>query len=178
MYDFPDKAKIIKIKVQYNINRPAYTLVILKLGVNWLDFRYENLPLFCFNYGLIGHGEDLCEVEGFKEKNTTGEMINPRGASLRSKVYGRRVMDKKDLRFSSNPMKSLSGGQFSPIPKELLDMMDKMNIQDDHKDTTSQQQQDPIMQDGSSNHKEKKKKMKVLHGRLVSKERSLTQILD
>jgi hypothetical protein len=72
------------------------------------ECAYENLPLFSFNCGLIGHGEGLCEVEGLRV-NFNGCKINPKGAWLRATVYSRRVVDNKDLFFGSNHMKSLSG---------------------------------------------------------------------
>lgn len=34
----------------------------------------------------------------------------------------------KDKRFHNNPMKSISGGQFCLIPKAMLDMMAKLNL--------------------------------------------------
>jgi hypothetical protein len=58
---------------------------------------------------------------------------NPRGAWLRLRNYGRRLIEKKEKDFYSNPLKSLSGGQFSPIPKSLLDQMAAMKL---HKAST------------------------------------------
>lgn len=55
-------------------------------GVSWLNFRFENFPLFCFNCGIIGHGEDTCDMEGLKAENIGGDRINQRGAWLRSKT--------------------------------------------------------------------------------------------
>lgn len=27
----------------------------------WIEFKYENLPLFCFYCGKVGHGNRVCE---------------------------------------------------------------------------------------------------------------------
>jgi hypothetical protein len=99
-----------------------------KDGINWVDFRYENLPMFCFNCGLVGHNEDNCEAPAqlIPEGGT-----NPRGPWLRSNIYGKRVHDNRDKRFNSNPMQSISGEQFSPIPQEMLDMLAKMKLEEE-----------------------------------------------
>lgn len=58
IYDYPDNAKIIKIKVQFDLAKPIRACMYIgndKDGINWVDFRYENLPLFCFKCGFIGH---------------------------------------------------------------------------------------------------------------------------
>jgi hypothetical protein len=44
-------------------------------------------------------------------------VINPRGPWLRSTSYGRRVNDKRNPRFNSNPMKFMSGGVLAPSLK-------------------------------------------------------------
>lgn len=82
IYDYPNNAKIIKIKVQFDINNPIRVgmyIVNENDGINWVDFRYENLPLFCFYYGLIGHSTENCEdVSSVPPKGTT----NPRALGL------------------------------------------------------------------------------------------------
>ncbi|MCI21749.1 zinc CCHC-type-like protein, partial [Trifolium medium] len=79
LYDYPDKARIVKIKVQVNIEEPIRPGIFIgnsKDGITWVDFRYENLPMFCFTCGLVGHNEEKCEgpiteiIEG---------SVNPRG---------------------------------------------------------------------------------------------------
>jgi hypothetical protein len=138
LYDYPGKARIIKVKVLWDINNPIIAGMHIgndQDGITWLDFRYENLPMFCFYCGLVGHVEDTCEA---KPKDIMEETINPRGAWLRSTEYGRRIIDKKDRKFSSNPMKSLSGGLFSPIPQGLLDMMADISLTRDKKTTNAE----------------------------------------
>jgi hypothetical protein len=49
-------------------------------------------------------------------------------------VYGRRILEKKEKNFSSNPLKSLSGGQFSPIPKGLMNKMARLSVNQPQKD--------------------------------------------
>lgn len=127
LYEFIDNAKTIKVKVLFNKNHPIRAGMFIgndKDGITWVDFRYENLPMFCFGCGLVGHNQENCRNSPLPfEKGT-----NPRGAWLRSKSYGRRLIEKKEQDFSSNPRKSMSGGQFSPIPKGLMDKMATMSL--------------------------------------------------
>jgi hypothetical protein len=130
IYDFPDKARIIKIKVHIDTNQPIKPGIFIgnaKDGIKWIDFRYENLPMFCFLCGYIGHNEASCDQP---PTTTTEGEINPRGPWLRATSYGRRINDKRDPRFHSNPTKSMSGGCYSPIPKAMLDMLAKINLEE------------------------------------------------
>jgi hypothetical protein len=88
--------------------------------------------MFCFGCGLVGHSEEKCN-------NNTMPLpegdVNPRGLWLRSNIYGKRVMEKRDKRFNSNPLQSVSGGQFSEIPKAMLDMLARMKLEEDAPNT-------------------------------------------
>jgi hypothetical protein len=131
IYEYPNNAKILKIKVQFNISNPILPGMYIgneKDGINWVDFRFENLPLFCFQCGLVGHSAENCEDEA---KKLPEGAVNPRGPWLRSNIYGKRVHEKKDHPFHSNPMKSVSGKVYSPIPKAMLDMMANLKIKKD-----------------------------------------------
>jgi hypothetical protein len=135
LYDYPQKGRIVKIKVNLNIEEPIRAGLFIgntKDEINWVDFRYENLPLFCFGCGLIGHNEDKCSDP--YEPQFEGE-VNPRGPWLRSNIYGRRVNEHRDKRFNSNPMQSASGGQFSPIPKAMIDMLAKMKLEEEDEES-------------------------------------------
>jgi hypothetical protein len=93
-------------------------------GITWVDFHFENLPMFCFGCGLVGHNIDNCKNHHLPFEGGT----NPGGAWLRSKNYGRRIIERPDKTFCSNPIRSLSGGQFSPIPKGLIEKMAAMKL--------------------------------------------------
>jgi len=127
LYDFPENARIIKVKILFNINTPIRAGMYIgndKDGINWVKFRFENVPMFCFRCGLVGHMVENCRNSPSMAEGAT----NPRGAWLRSRNYGRMYTERNEKTFNSNPVRSLSGGQFSPIPKGLLDYMAHLNI--------------------------------------------------
>ena len=127
LYEFPENAKAVKVKIQFNIAHPIRVGMFIgndSDGIKWVDFRYENLPMFCFGCGMVGHNQENFKNPPFPFEGGT----NPRGAWHRSKSYGRRLIEKKVKTLSSNPIRSLSGGQFSPIPKGLMDKMAAMSL--------------------------------------------------
>lgn len=83
LYEYPDNARILKAKVSFDITsliRAGLYIGNDEDGVNWVDFRYENLPMFCFCCGLVGHNEDNCQSPtSFKFTAMEGS-TNPRGA--------------------------------------------------------------------------------------------------
>jgi hypothetical protein len=79
IYDFPDKARIVKIRVQLDITEPIRPGIFIgntKDEIKWVDFRYENLSMFCFLCGLIGHNENTYSNQ--PQTLEEGE-VNPRG---------------------------------------------------------------------------------------------------
>ncbi|KAK2406057.1 hypothetical protein QL285_041841 [Trifolium repens] len=151
LYDFPDKARIIKIKVQIDTNQPIRPGIFIgntKDGIKWVDFRYENLPMFCFLCGCIGHNDTTCNNQNLAmEEGAT----NPRGPWLRSTSFGRRINEKRDPRFNSNPMKSMSGGCFSPIPKAMLEMLAKMTLEEEAAASPGNNKQPQEQKEGEGN---------------------------
>ncbi|MCH91899.1 hypothetical protein A2U01_0012830, partial [Trifolium medium] len=88
LYDYPQQARIVKIKVHLTVEEPIRPGMFIgnpKDGITWVDFINENIPMFCFTCGLIGHNEDKCDniIQPVPEGS-----VNPRGPWLRSDVYG------------------------------------------------------------------------------------------
>lgn len=54
--------RCLRIRVQIDLQRPLERGRAIHLNdkVYWVTFKYENLPLFCFNCGRILHGEKGC----------------------------------------------------------------------------------------------------------------------
>jgi len=149
VYELSDKAKFVKIKMLFDVSHPIRAGMYIENqvdGVTWVDFRFENLPMFCFYCGLVGHIEENCT-----EKLETGEeadidSVNPRGSWLRSNNYGRRIVEKSEKTFRSNIRNSLSGGQFSHIPKGLTEMMADLKVHTENQDkVTNDQTQDAML---------------------------------
>jgi hypothetical protein len=127
IYDFPGSAKTVKVKINFNVQhpiRPGMYIGNNRDGISWIDFRYENLPMFCFGCGLVGHNIENCRNPHTPYEGGT----NPRGTWLRTKIFGKRIIERPEKTFRSNALNSISGGQFSPIPKGLLNKMASMQI--------------------------------------------------
>lgn len=61
----------LKIQVEININQPLLRGTAVKCNgtTRWLQFKYERCPDFCYNCGVIGHGEKSCN-RSRREENT------------------------------------------------------------------------------------------------------------
>lgn len=59
------EGKHIKALCEMDTTQPMLrgTTVILQGKRCWVDFRYEKSPDFCYNCGIIGHGEKNCNIE-------------------------------------------------------------------------------------------------------------------
>jgi hypothetical protein len=44
-------------------------------GITWVDFRYENLPMFCFGCGLVGHMIENCRNSPIAAEGVTNQGI-------------------------------------------------------------------------------------------------------
>lgn len=54
----------MRLRITMDIRKPLKRrMKIKKAGGEWvwLNFKYEQLPTFCFFCGIIGHSEKLCE---------------------------------------------------------------------------------------------------------------------
>lgn len=52
----------VKVLVEMDLTKPLIrgTTLKYKQAECQIEFRYEQLPLFCFYYGMVGHNEKLC----------------------------------------------------------------------------------------------------------------------
>lgn len=57
---------VLKILAVLDLTKPLQRGTKLKYrqSERWVEFRYEQLPIFCFYCGLIGHNERLCLKRG------------------------------------------------------------------------------------------------------------------
>lgn len=60
-----------KLLVEVYLTKPLVKGTKLRYNgkMRWVEFKYENLPLFCFYCGMVGHGERLCERKKRLPKN-------------------------------------------------------------------------------------------------------------
>lgn len=53
----------MRIRVTMDLSKPLRRRMKLRKAGNewfWINFKYENVPTFCFICGLLGHGEKYC----------------------------------------------------------------------------------------------------------------------
>lgn len=78
------EGKILKMLVEMKLDNPLLrgSKIKLKNEKHWVDFKYENLPVFCFYCGIIWHQERSCalKVNDAKERQVSegqyGEWIH------------------------------------------------------------------------------------------------------
>lgn len=83
--------RCLRIRVSIDITKPLDRGRALDLGRNssWVTFKYEKLPLFCFNCGCIVHGDQGCPVPHPTRLRTVEEPKNW-GVWLRAEDHRRR----------------------------------------------------------------------------------------
>lgn len=178
LYQYPNNVTLIKIKAIIDTTKAiklGFFMGSHKERAIWIDFRYEGLPGFCFNCGVIGHYEDTCSAP----KKSTGNpnFINPLGPWLRSTKYGRRLIDPSERKFSSNPMNSLSYGSYSPIPQGMIKKMADLALASkEKKRNEGKQQKDQHY--NTENEQQEKEKMAISNNSIISASASGHMDLD
>lgn len=56
----------IKLLIEIDVTQPLMrgTTLRFKNQENWISFKYEHLPTFCFYCGCLGHNERICHLRG------------------------------------------------------------------------------------------------------------------
>lgn len=107
MYSYHNRVTLIKVKILNDIKqpiKPGMHICNVKDDQTRVDFKLERRLMFCSNCHIIVHSEDYCPKEN--QKSLGPNIKNPYGPWLISKEYGKRIMDQKENKNSSNPMKS------------------------------------------------------------------------
>jgi hypothetical protein len=63
--------RCLRLRVRLNLHEPLERGRALRLGGKsyWVTFRYEKLPMVCFNCGRVLHGSIGCPVKGKQRRN-------------------------------------------------------------------------------------------------------------
>lgn len=62
IYSYSKVTTIFKVKVLFDVLKPlkpGFYIGNKKQRINWVDFRFEKISMFCFNCDFIGHNEEL-----------------------------------------------------------------------------------------------------------------------
>lgn len=62
--------KILKLLAEVSLAKPLMRESNIKLAneIHWVEFKYNQLPIFCFYCGVVGHPERACELKMFDTK--------------------------------------------------------------------------------------------------------------
>lgn len=74
----------MRVRVTINMSKPLKRRMKIKTAREewfWVNFKYENVPSFCFIRGIIGHSDRFCSQLFEKEEH---EIVKPYGAWLRA----------------------------------------------------------------------------------------------
>jgi hypothetical protein len=85
---------VLRVRVIIDIQKPLERGRSLTIAgkSHWVNFKYENLPIFCFNCGRIVHGEGGCP------KRSQKELKKEWGVWLRAEKYNKQAMGRGDAR--------------------------------------------------------------------------------
>ncbi|MBA0672813.1 hypothetical protein Goklo_007338 [Gossypium klotzschianum] len=89
-----------RLRVNLNVQRPLRRgIFVSNAYVNkvWIPFKYENLPIFCFEYGRMGHGMSNCTQLLPARKNKISENP-PYSVALKAES---RLIGKESVKFNS-----------------------------------------------------------------------------
>ena len=75
-----EQAKFMRIKVEIPIDKPLRRggyITNEEGGRSWVTFKYERLPTFCYNCGILGHDNRHCHMslDGQRTKSQYGEWL-------------------------------------------------------------------------------------------------------
>lgn len=78
----------MRVRVSINLNSPLKRRMKIKMAGEewfWVNFKYENIPTFCFICDVVGHSEKFCSK--LFELNDE-EVVKPYGAFMRAPFRG------------------------------------------------------------------------------------------
>lgn len=87
------------------------------------------IPVFCFNYAIIGHNKEFYALESLK--NMDPRIKHPFRLWLRSIEYGKRIKDQIEKTYCSNPMNSHNYGEFDFIPEAMIKKLGEIFMKDE-----------------------------------------------
>ncbi|KAH7522239.1 hypothetical protein FEM48_Zijuj07G0117200 [Ziziphus jujuba var. spinosa] len=115
--------RYMRIQVKVGVRKPLLTGFMQKIGHNkiWINFCYEHLAEFCYNCGVIGHGNAACAHPTLHNQLSDGYLYGPwihaeadaysvvvEGSSLRRMELPRKeIFD--PLSSDSNPVEGMGG---------------------------------------------------------------------
>ncbi|XP_074336834.1 uncharacterized protein At4g02000-like [Apium graveolens] len=74
----------MRVRVSINLNSPLKRCMKIKMSREewfWVNFKYENVPTFCFICGMVGHSEKFCsKLFELTEK----KVVKPYGSFMRA----------------------------------------------------------------------------------------------
>jgi hypothetical protein len=107
---------VLRIRVIIDIKKPLERGRSLTIAgkAHWVSFKYENLPIFCFNCGRIVHGEGGCPNRSQKElKKEWGVWLR---AEKFNKLHQRSIHGRQQSTRKGNPREWGKPYATSPSP--------------------------------------------------------------
>lgn len=112
------EGKHMKMLVEMDISQPILrgTSARFNEKSRWIHFRYDRIPDFCYNCGIIGHGDKVCFNRNSKETTDQGQQ------------YGEwlRVKSSKSGLFSGKP--SVYHDYFNELKRTQKNLRERCEI--------------------------------------------------